>query len=86
MTPPGVLVGKVVGEGDVGAELLEASLALGAGAVGVHQAADRGEIAGLELGNGGADLGDATDDLVAGNAGVDGGHHVSPLIAGLVEI
>ncbi len=82
----GVLVGEVVGEGEVGAELLEARLALGAGAVGVDHAADRGEVAGLELGDGGADLGDAADDLVAGNAGIDGGHHAAPLVAGLVEI
>ena len=81
-----VLVGEVVGEGHVGAELLEAGLALGAGAVGVDHAADGGEVAGLELGDGGADLGDAADDLVAGHAGVDGGHHVAPLVAGLVQV
>ena len=46
-----VLVGEVVGERHVRAELLEARLALGAGAVGVDQAADRGEVAGLELGD-----------------------------------
>ena len=71
---------------EVGAELLEAGLALGAGAVGVDHAADRGEVARLELGDGGADLGDAADDLVAGNAGIDGGHHAAPLVAGLVEV
>ena len=81
-----VLVGEVVGEGEVRAELLEAGLALGAGAVGVDHAADCGEVAGLEFGYRGADLGDAADDLVAGDAGVDGGHHAAPLIAGLVEI
>ena len=86
MTPPSVLVGEVVGEGEVRAELLESGLALGAGAVGVDHAADRGEVAGLEFGHGGADLGDAADDLMAGNAGVDGGHHAAPLVAGLVEI
>ena len=81
-----VLVGEVVGEGHVGAELLQARLALGAGAVGVHQAADGGQVAGFELGDRGADFGDAADDLMAGNAGVDGGHHAAPLVAGLVEI
>ena len=35
-----VLVGGVVGEGHVRAELLETGLALGAGAVGIDQAAD----------------------------------------------
>ena len=63
-----MLVREVVGEGEVGAELFEAGLALGAGAVGVDQAADGGEVAGLELGDGRADLGDAADDFVAGDA------------------
>ncbi len=81
-----MLVGKVVGEGRIRAELLEARLALGAGAVRVDHAADRGEVAGLELGDRGADLGDAADDLVAGHAGVDGGHDTAPLVADLVEI
>jgi hypothetical protein len=83
---PGVLVGEVVGEGHVGAELLEAGLALGASAVGVHQAADCGEVAGLELGYRGADLCDAAHDFMAGNAGVHGRHETAPLVAGLVEI
>ena len=63
-----VLVRGVVGERHVRAELLEAGLALGAGAVGIDHAADRGEVAGLELGDCGADLGDAADDLMAGDA------------------
>ncbi len=71
---------------DVRAELLKACLALGAGAVGVDHAADGGEVAGLELGDGGANLGDAADDLVAGDAGVDGGHYAAPLVPDLVEI
>ncbi len=82
----GALVGEVVGEGEVVAELLQAGLAFGAGAVGVDHAADGGEIAGLEFLNCGADLGDAADDLVPGNAGIDGGHHVVPLVAGLVQV
>ena len=81
-----VLVGKVVGEGQVRAELLEAGLALGAGAVGIDHAADGGEIAGLELGDRRADLGDAADDLVAGHAWVDGGHDVAPLVADRVQV
>ena len=81
-----MLVGEVVGESEIRAELLEAGLALGAGAVGIDHAADRGEVAGLELGDRRADLGDAADDFVAGNAGVDGGHHAAPLVADLMEI
>ncbi len=82
----GVLVREVIGEGGVGAELLEACLAFGADAVGIDQAADGGEIAGLELGDFRPNLGDAADDFMAGNAGVDGGHNAAPLIAGLVEV
>ena len=81
-----VLVREVVSEGHIRAELLEAGLALGAGAVGIDHAADRGEVAGLELRDCGADLGDAADDLVAGNARVDRRHHAAPLVADLVEI
>ena len=81
-----VLVGEVVGEGHVRAELLEAGLALGAGAVRIDHAADRGEVARLELGDRGADLGDAADDLVARDAGVDGRHDAAPLVTDLVEI
>ena len=82
----GVLVGEVIGEAHVRAELLEAGLALGACAVGVDEAANGGEVADLELRHGGADAGDAADDLVAGDAGVDGGHHFLPLVARLVEV
>ena len=82
----GVLVREVVGEGEVLAELLEAGLAFGTGAVGVDQAAYGGEVTGLEFGNGGADLGYAADDFVSRDARVDGGHDFAPLIAGLVEV
>ena len=81
-----VLVREVVGEGHVRAELLKAGLAFGAGAVGVDHAADRGEVAGLELGDCGADLGDTADDLMAWDAGVDGGHDAAPLVTDLMEI
>ena len=81
-----VLVRGVKGKDHVRAELLKAGLALGAGAVRVDHAAHRGEVAGLELGDGGADLGDAADDLMAGDAGVDGGHMAAPLVTDSVEI
>jgi hypothetical protein len=81
-----VLVPRVVGEGAVPAELLEAGLALGAGAIRVDQAAHRGDVARIEPGDRGADLRDAADDLVAGDAGVDGGHHAAPLVPDRVEI
>ena len=81
-----VLVRGIEGEGHVRAELLKAGLALGAGAVRVNQAADRGEVAGFELGDCRADLGDAADDLVAGDDGVDGGHEAGKLVTDSVEI
>src|SRR5438034_554194 len=81
-----MLVGRVVGEGHVWAELFEPSLALGADTVGVNHAAHCREVAKLELGDCGADLGDAADDLVSGDAGVDSRHHATPFVARLVEI
>ena len=69
-----------------GQKLLKAGPALGAGAVRVDHAADGGDVAGLELGHGGADLGDAADDLMAGDARVDSGHELAPLVTHSVEI
>jgi hypothetical protein len=81
-----VHVRKVVGEDHVRAELFKASLALGAGAVGVNHATDRGKVAGLEFGDCGADFGDTADDLMAGDAGIDSGHYVAPLVTDLMEV
>ena len=81
-----MLVRAVVGQGQVRAKLLKASLALGAGAVGVDHAADRDEVARFVLGDCGANLGDAADDLMAGDAGVDRGHHIAPLVTDLMKI
>jgi hypothetical protein len=81
-----VLIGKIISEREVRAELLETSLALEAGAVGIDHAADGGEVAGLEGGDCGADLGDTADDLMAGDARVHGRHYTAPLITDLVQI
>src|SRR5262245_50503047 len=81
-----VLVREIISESDIVAELLKASLALGAGSVGVDQAPDRGEVAGLEFRDRGADLGDTADDLMARNTGIDGGHDAGPLVTDLMEI
>ena len=80
-----VHVWRVVGEGHMRAELLETSLALVAVAVGVNQAADCSNVAGLELGDCGADLGDTADDLMSRNAWIDSGHR-TPLVTDLVEV
>jgi hypothetical protein len=74
----------VVGEGHVLAELLKAGLAFAAVTVGVNHAADCSKVAGLELGDCGADFGD-TDDLMSGNARIDSGHH-APLVTNLMEV
>lgn len=76
-------VGEVVGEDHVRAKLLKAILALGAGAVGVNHTADRGEIAGLELGDCRSHLGDTPDDFVSWDARIDSGHG-GPLVTNLV--
>ena len=86
MTPSEVLVRGIEGENHVRTELLQAGLARRAGAVRVHHAADRGKVAGLELGNCGADLGDPADDLMAGDDGVDGRHEAAKLVTDMVEI
>ena len=51
-----------------------------AGAIRVDQAADRGEVAGLNLVTR-PDPGDTPDDLMAGDDRVDGGHDAAPLVA-----
>jgi len=43
-----MLIGEIVCQSEIRAELLEARLALGAGAVRIHHAADRGEVTALE--------------------------------------
>ena len=81
-----VLVGRVIGENHVRAELLETLLAVWTGLVGVDKAADRDELAGFEFCNCRADLADAAYDLMARNARVDGGHRIAPLVADLMEV
>src|SRR5438309_993494 len=81
-----VFVWGIESEDHVRAELFEASLALWAGAVRVDHAADRGEIPGLVLGNGRADLGHAADDLMAGHNRIIRGHELAPLVADRMEI
>jgi hypothetical protein len=81
-----VLVRGVIGEDPVRAELLETCLALGTGAIGIDQAADRGEVAGPEPGDRGTDPGDPADDFMARDAGVDRRHDAAPLVADQVKI
>jgi len=78
-----VLVGAAVGADHGGRELLEAFLAMWAGEIRIDHTADAGEVAGFEFGDLRADLGHATDDLVAGHGGVLG---EMPLVAGEMEV
>ena len=79
-----VLVGAVVSEDrEVEAILLQAAPATRAGAAGIDQAADGGEVAHLEFRDRAADLYDAADDFVAGHHRVDG---VVPFVARLVQV
>jgi hypothetical protein len=80
-----VYVWSVVSEGHVRTELLEARLTLVTVAVGVNQAADCSKVAGLELGDCRAYVGNTADDLVSGNAWIDSGHR-APLVTNLVEV
>ena len=80
-----VHVWSIVSEDHVWTELLETGLTLVTVAVGVNQAADCSNVAGLELGDCGADLGDTADDLMSGNAWIDSGHR-TPLVTDLVEV
>jgi hypothetical protein len=81
-----VFVRGVEGEGLVWAQLFQAILAIGAGMVRINQTADARQVARLELRDGGTDLGDPADDLVARNAGIDRGHDTAPLVAHRVEV
>src|SRR5437588_1109594 len=81
-----VFIRRVEGKDHVRAELFEASLALWAGAIRVDHAADRGDIAGLVLGNCRADFGHTADDLVAGNNRVIRSHELAPLVPDRMEI
>ena len=62
------------------------ALQLWAGAVRIDQAADRGEVAGLVLGNCRADLGHTADDLMARDNRVNRGHDTRSTRCGLVKI
>ena len=67
----------------VGAVDFEVGLAVGAVHAALDDDADGGEVAGLEARDGGADGGDAADDLVAGDHGEE---VVAPLAADLVDV
>jgi hypothetical protein len=65
--------------------LLKTSLALGAVTIRVNHAADCSNIAGLELGDCGADLSDTTNDLMPRNTWIDS-WYLTPLATNGVEV
>jgi hypothetical protein len=67
----------------VRAELLKASLALGAAAIRIDHAADRSEVAGLELTDCRPDPGHTTNDLMSGDAWIDG---ATPLVTYCMKV
>src|SRR4051812_5438711 len=77
---------RVVREGAVRAELLEAFLAMLACAVGVDHAANGRDVARLEVRDRRTDLGDAPDNLVSGNTRIRSGHGAAPFIANRVKV
>src|SRR5205807_3783371 len=81
-----VFVRGVESEDHVGTELLKAGFALRTGTVRINHAADRGDVARLELGHGRADFCNTADDLMAGHNRVIRGHELAPLVADRMEI
>src|SRR5579862_359981 len=81
-----VLVGGIKGEDHVRAEVLKSSAAFGTCAVRIDEAADRGEVAGLEVLHSRADFCDAPDNLMSRNDRVYGGHEFAPLVARRVQV
>ena len=81
-----MLVRTVVCIGGVWAELLEAVAAVGAGVVGINDAANTNDVADLEPSHVGTELGYPADDFVSRDARVDRRVDVVPLIAGLVQV
>jgi hypothetical protein len=81
-----VLIRRVKGEDHVGAELLQAGLAIWAGVVRIHHATDRNEIARFVLGHCRPDLCDTADDLVARNNRIVRGHELAPFITNRMQV
>ena len=81
-----VFVGRIKSERHVWAELFEVTFAILAGAVGVHHATNRGEIAWLVPRNSRTDLCYTPDDLMAGNDWVVRRHELAPLVADRMKV
>ena len=80
-----VLVGRVVGENGVRAELLEVRGAARAFLIRIDEAADSHDVADLVLGHRGADLRHAADNLMPRHTGIGRGHG-APFVADLMQV
>ncbi len=80
-----VHIWRVIGEGHVRTILLKTGLSFRAVTVGFNHATDRSNVARLELGDCGADLGDTANDLVSRNAWIDS-RHSTPLATDGMEV
>ena len=81
-----VFVRRIESKRHVWAELFEVTFAIWTGAVGVHHATNRDEIAWLVLGNAGTDLGYTADDLMAGNDWIVRRHELAPFVANRMKV
>jgi hypothetical protein len=81
-----VFIRSVEGVSRIRAELFEACLAFGAGAIRINEAANSGEISGLEVQDSGADPGDAANNLVSSDTGIHRRHNFFPLIPNGMQI
>ena len=76
-----MFVRRIKSQDHIRTELLEACLALCTRSIRIHHAADRSDVARLELCDSRAYLGHTTDDFVARHNWINGGHKLAPLIS-----
>src|SRR5436305_9881017 len=81
-----MLVRPVVGQYRARTKLLESRPAVRTSAVGIDEAADGGKITCFEFSDTGADLRDATEDLMSRDDGIHRRHDAAPLVAYLVQV
>src|ERR1041385_8862563 len=77
---------RVVGEGHMWTVLLKTGLTLLAVTIRVNHAANCSNVAGLELGDCGADLSDTANDLASRNARIHSWHSSTPLTTNGMEV
>src|SRR5580704_18179502 len=81
-----VLVRRIVGPGQIRTKLLETGPAVWTSAVGIGDATNADDVAGLVFGDLATNLGHTTDDLMTGDAGISGRYRAVPLVSDLMEV